>query len=281
MSHIDYYKELGLTKSASDAEIKKAFRKLAREYHPDTNPDTPGAEEKFKRISEAYDVLSDKKKKATYDQLSSRTSGYPSGGYSSAPGSNMSMDDVESMFSGTSFGDLLSEMFGAQQTQRSRATTRKQQPQRVFAVSLSLLDAFTGSSKRFTVDGKKVDITFKPGIATGQRLRLPDGDIEVTIDPHPRYVREGNNLRVKEHILLTTALLGGAHEIALLRGALSLNIPSGTTNGKVMRVKGQGMPDYTNEEARGDLYVEIVVAIPKTLTPEQAQAVEELRKLGL
>ncbi|MBP7094376.1 MAG: J domain-containing protein [Candidatus Kapabacteria bacterium] len=283
MNFNDYYKELELERTATDDEIKKAFRKLARQYHPDTNPDKPGAEEKFKRISEAYEVLSDKTKRAKYDQLSSQTSAYQRGGRPRSGGPQVSMDDVGDMFSGTSFGDLLSELFGGGggRTTRTRTAQARPAPPKVYAVTLTLAEAFTGASKRFAIDGTKVDVTFKPGVATGQRLRIPNGEMEVTIEPHTRFIREGNDLRVKEVIPLSTALLGEKHPVVTLKGTIALSIPPGTPNGKVLRIKGQGMPVYGVENSRGDLYVELTVNIPTTLTDEQRELAEKLRDLGL
>ncbi len=278
MAFTDYYKELEVPRTASDADIKKSFRRLARQYHPDANPDNPSAEERFKKISEAYDVLSDPAKRAKYDQLSqySQPGSRPSGGQM------FSMDDVGDMFQGTSFGDLLSELFGAQRSAPRQRTQRREapQPRRVFGVTLSFMEAFNGAAKRFTIDGKTIDVTFKPGIATGQRLRVPDGEMEVTITPDPRYVRDGNDLHVVEAVPPSLLLLGGSHNVVTPRGTLAITVPACTLSGKVLRVKGQGMPVYGGD-SRGDLYVELTIAMPASLTPEQQSLVEQLREMGL
>lgn len=286
MQFNDYYKELGVPATATTDEIKKAFRKLAREFHPDANPNNPQAEERFKRISEAYDVLGDSEKRAKYDQLSRQYSQYqrtgqrPQGGF----GQQFNMDDVEGMFSGTSFGDLLSELFGQRTTQgkgHARRAQQRQAPKPVYAVTLTLEEACNGVAKRFTINEKKVDITFKAGIATHQRLRVPDGEIEVTVQEHSRYRRDGNDLHVREHIPVSMALLGGRHEVRTLRGVLTVSIPAGSQSGKVLRLKGQGMPVYNNEGAFGDLFVELHIAVPQTLSGEQQVAAERLRETGL
>ena len=278
MAFTDYYKELEVPRTASDDEIKKSFRRLARQYHPDANPNNPEAEERFKKISEAYDVLSDKTKRAKYDQLSqySQTGRRPMGGQA------FSMDDVGDMFQGTSFGDLLSELFGAQRGAPRQRTQRREapQPRRVFGITLTFMEAFTGAAKRFTIDGKTIDVTFKPGIATGQRLRVPDGELEVTVTPDPRYERDGNDLHVVEAVPLTLLLLGGTHNVATPRGTLAISVPSCTNIGKVLRVKGQGMPVY-GADSRGDLYVELTATMPSSLTDEQRSIVEQLRESGL
>lgn len=285
MNFNDYYKELEVPKTATADEIKKSFRRLAREFHPDTNPNNPAAEERFKRISEAYDVLGDAEKRAKYDQLSSQYSQYQRTGQRPGGfGQQVNMDDVNGMFSGTSFGDLLSELFG-QRTASSRGQSRRTQPRPVqkpvYAISLTLEEAYSGIAKRFTINEKKVDITFKPGIATKQRLRIPDGEIEVTVQEHPRYKRDGNDIHVREHIPVTTAMIGGRIDVRTLGGILTVSVPAGSQSGKILRLRGQGMPVYNTEGARGDLFVELHIAIPTSLTDEQHKLVESLRDTGL
>ncbi len=285
MNFNDYYKELEVPKTATADEIKKSFRRLAREFHPDTNPNNPAAEERFKRISEAYDVLGDAEKRTKYDQLSSQYSQYQRTGQRPGGfGQQFNMDDANGMFSGTSFGDLLSELFG-QRTAPGRGQSRRTQsrpaPKPVYAVGLTLEEAFSGIAKRFTINEKKVDITFKPGIASKQRLRVPDGEIEVTVQEHPRYKRDGDDIQVREHITVTTALLGGRIDVRTLGGVLTVSVPAGSQSGKILRLRGQGMPVYNSEGARGDLFVELHVAIPMSLTDEQHKLVEALRDSGL
>lgn len=284
MNFTDYYKELELERNASEDDIKKAFRRLARQYHPDANPNNPQAEERFKRISEAYEVLSDATKRAKYDQLSRQTSGYQrSGGRQGAP--SVSMDDVGDMFSGTSFGDLLSELFGQARPNQRTSSARGRTAQRripVYTVSLSLAEAFAGVSKRLTLGETTADVTFRPGIATGQKLRIGNAELEVTVAADPRFHREDDNLHVRHQIHLTTALLGGRIELQTLAGAmLAVTIPPGTQNERKLRLKGQGMPRYGSPEHRGDLYVTLEVKIPSELTDEQKDLVQRLRESGL
>ncbi|MFM8771687.1 MAG: DnaJ C-terminal domain-containing protein [Candidatus Kapaibacterium sp.] len=284
MNFTDYYKELELERNASEDDIKKSFRRLARQYHPDTNPNNPQAEERFKRISEAYEVLSDTTKRAKYDQLSRQTSGYQrSGSRQGAP--SVSMDDVGDMFSGTSFGDLLSELFGqARPNQRTTSARSRPAPRRmpVYTVTLSLAEAFAGVSKRLTLGDTTADVTFRPGIASGQKLRIGNAELEVTVAADTRFHREGDDLHVQHQIELTTALLGGRIELQTLAGAmLALTVPPGTQTERKLRLKGQGMPRYTTPELRGDLYVTLAVKIPTTLTDEQKDLVQRLRESGL
>lgn len=285
MNFTDYYKELELERSASEEDIKKAFRRLARLYHPDANPNNPQAEERFKRISEAYEVLGDPTKRAKYDQLSRQTSGYQrSGGRQSAP-SSFSMDDVGDMFNGTSFGDLLSELFGqSRPSQRTTSTRSRTAPRRipVYTITLTLGEAFAGTSKRLTLGETTADVAFRPGIASGQRLRVGSVELEVTVAPNAQCRRDGDDLYVRQQIELTTALLGGRIEIQTLSEAmLAVTVPPGTQNERTLRLKGQGMPHYGSPEQRGDLYVTLEVKLPSTLTDEQRELVQRLRESGL
>jgi curved DNA-binding protein len=295
MQFVDYYKELGLEKGATEEEIKKAFRRLARQYHPDANPDDPTAEEKFKKISEAYEVLGDPQKRAKYDQIGSQFRSYQNGGgsgwqdFGRQRQYEFTQDDLGDMFTGTSFGDLLSQLFGGSRpktegrrpgTRNKEHGTRNMEPG-TFKVPLTLEEAFDGVTKRLLVDGKKVDVTFKPGVASGQKLSLGGGTLEVQIKPHARFSRDGDDLRVVETIPFTTAALGGTHRVQTLSGTVNMSIPAGTTSGRTLRLKGQGMPNYDRPSTRGDLYVTFHVEVPSTLTDEQRQLVEQLKGMGL
>jgi curved DNA-binding protein len=298
MNFTDYYKELGLTKGATEDEIKKAFRKLARDYHPDANPDDPTAEEKFKKISEAYEVLGDPKKRAKYDQINSQYRSYQNGGprgnswqdFGQSGGFQFSQDDLGDMFAGTSFGDMISSLFGGggQTSQRQQSGFGQQQRQRVqpepakvFKVALTLDEAFNGITKRIAFDNRKIDVKFKAGISTGQKLKVPVGHLEVDVTPHERFTREGNDLRVDEYIPFSTAALGGEHKVRTMSGTVTITIPAGAQSGRTMRLRGQGMPDYNNSSTRGDLYVSIYVDVPANLTDEQRALLENLRDTNL
>lgn len=285
MTFTDYYKELELERGASEDEVKKAFRRLARQYHPDANPDNPDAEERFKKISEAYEVLGDPAKKAKYDQLSRQTSGFTGNGARPGGGAGFSMDDVGDMFSGTSFGDMLSELFGQARPSQRRSSARQRSAATratpVYTVRLTLEEAFSGTSKRLTLGQTTADVAFRPGIASGQRLRIANAELEVNVQPHPQFRREGNDLHVRQIVPLTTAVLGGRVDLATLSGTLAINVPPGSRSEKRLRLKGQGMPVYGTGDERGDLYVTLEVDVPATLTDEQRQLVERLRQSGL
>lgn len=290
MEFRDYYKELGLEKGASEAEIKKAFRKLARALHPDTNPDEPGAEERFKRISEAYDVLSDPVKRAKYDQVNSQFNSFrsaPGGGttwqdFGNAGRYNFNFDDLGKTFEGTSFGDLISQLFGGRGGRpRTRPQPTSEIPATVFSLTLTLEEAYFGVQKRLALGNSKFDVTFKPGITDGQRLKVPAGVLEVRIAPHPRFTREADDLKAIDNIPLTTAVLGGKHTVQTLGGSVSVTIPKGSQPGKVLRLKSQGMPHYSNQNEKGDLYITLHVSLPQTLTDEQRMLFEKLKASGL
>lgn len=302
MDFRDYYSDLGVPRTATQAEIKKAFRKLARELHPDTNPNNPEAEAKFKVANEAHDVLGDVEKRKKYDQLSSQYNTFQSQGgrrgntsfdefgrsaeysYKGSPGSTA--------FEGSSMADLIAQMFGTSKagTRAARGSTRTARSQPapveeeqavVYLVTLTIEDAFHGVTKRLILGTSKLDVTFKPGVAEGHRLKVPDGQIEVRVAPHSRFERDGDDLRTNHQIPVTLAVLGGSTDVETISGSVSMNIPAGTTPGKVFRLRTQGMPMYANPEQRGDLYVTIDVALPAALSDEQRTLFENLKKTGL
>lgn len=306
MDFRDYYNDLGVPRTATQAEIKKAFRKLARELHPDTNPNNPEAEAKFKVANEAYDVLGDVDKRKKYDQLSSQYNAFQSQGgkrgntsfdeFGRSGSYSFTNDGSGNSFEGSSMSDLLSQLFGSAKqggrtTRGSTRTTRSRQspiepepepaPVNVYLVTLSLDEAFRGVTKRLQLGATTLDVAFKPGVAEGHRLKVPDGQIEVRIAPSPSFVRDGDDLRTKHQIAVTLAVLGGSTDVETMTGSVTMNIPAGTTPGKVFRLRNQGMHSYSDPEKRGDLYVTIDVALPKALSDEQRELFENLKKTGL
>lgn len=315
MEFKDYYKILGVDKSATSEDIKKAYRKLALKYHPDKNPDDPEAEKKFKDIGEAYQALSDPEKRKKYDNLGSswnqyrRTGGSADnfdwsqwfGGGGPQGRTRTTGDTFGDMFGQRQGGGAWSEFFekifgggfgGEQGFKRKtgfRGAPRKGEDY-LANVELSLEEAYRGASRQVDINGSKLDINFKPGIEDGRQLKItgkgapspsggPNGNllINVKVKPHKNVVREGNDLKVEITIDMFKALLGGTAKINTFGGPIKLNIPPETQPGKTLKLTGQGMPLYDNPDKRGDLYITILVKLPEKLTEEEKRLVGQLK----
>lgn len=302
MEYKDYYKILGVDKKSSEAEIKSAYRKLAMKYHPDRNPGDKTAEEKFKDINEAYEVLKDSKKRARYDQLGSsyneyqRTGGAPGGfdwsqWYTQQPRGQTQQVNVEDIFGEFGgFSDFFSQIFGGMGGARQTTTRRERQPVVYESpVQITLEEAYHGASRALMVENRRLEGKIPAGAATGTKVRLskmgpagPDGqksDIYLVIEvlPDPRFERNGNDLTGEVNVDLFTAVLGGEVKVPTLGGEVLLKIPAGTQPGQKIRLKGRGMPLLRNPDTRGDLYLAVKVNLPKNLSEEQKKAFEHLR----
>lgn len=288
MAAIDYYKVLGLDSSAKPADIKKAYRKLARKYHPDTNPDDKAANEKFQQLNEANAVLSDPDKKKKYDlyganwehgaeqqqQQQQRRSTSESGGYGG--------------FGSGNFEDMFSSIF------RNQGGKRPSQGQDYNSeMQLDLLEVFAKNQKTFVVNGKNIRITVPAGVENGQVIKLtgkgaagsnggPNGDLYITflIPDTSSFKRIGNDLYTTIHLDLYTALLGGEIIINSINEKIKIKIPAETQNGMKLRLKGKGFPKYKSEGSFGDLYVTYDIKIPTGLTEKQKALVRELADLS-
>lgn len=309
----DYYKILGLNKSASTDEIKKVYRKLALKYHPDRNPGNKEAEERFKKISEAYAVLSDPEKKKQYDTFGSqafsqkfsqedifsnfdfssifRDLGFGGGGGQGADFSRVFMGGRQQRGR-----DPFSDFFGGQQHSQQPIPQRGNDLE--YNLSMTLEEAYTGSEKRisFRKGKENEDIQFKipKGICSGQKLRLsgkgsagayggPSGDlyINVKVLPHSVFTREGNDIFINKNINFTEAVLGTSIDIPTLAGTKKrIRIPSNTQNNTKVRMKGYGLPSF-KKSGKGDQYVKILIEIPKKLSEKQLELVKKLAKEGL
>jgi DnaJ-class molecular chaperone len=318
MEFKDYYATLGVQKTATEKEIKQAFRKLARKHHPDVNPGDKAAEAKFKEINEANEVLSDSEKRRKYDELGSNWRAYdqPGGGPQAgrnpnaggAPGGfrTMTADEARSMFSeGDPFSDFFHTFFGGAAAEaeedtgrrgRGRSRSARQGRDVEQEIELSLEDALNGTTRRFAIKhsghARTVDVRIPPGVGDGSRVRIAgegeigaggakSGDLylRIRLASHPTFERKGKDLYTKVHIPLTTAVLGGEAEVPTLAGkSLRLKVPSTTQNGQTFRLKGHGMPT-TNKPESGDLYATVEVQLPTALTPEQRTHFEALAAL--
>lgn len=319
MSGKDYYKILGVSKGASDSEIKKAYRKMAMKYHPDRHKGEKQTEEKFKQISEAYAVLSDNKKRKQYDMFG-------------AEGFNQRFSqedifrnvDIDSIFGDFDFniGDMFGDLFGnRKQSSRRSSFDRQKGGQRFdfgfngggfnqgqmnrpakgsdanYELSITLEEAAIGAEKKVAYrlgrEKKEVKVRIPAGIADGQKLRLsgkglndypgvPPGDLyfSIKVQDHPYFKREGNDLFVEKEIKFSDAVLGSSIDIVTMDGTKKIKIPRGTQNNTKMRMKGLGMPFFKGHE-KGDLYVKIAIEVPNKLTVSQRRLVQDMAKSGM
>ena len=295
MEYVDYYKILGLDKNASAEDIKKAYRKLARKYHPDINPNNKEAHKKFQEVNEANEVLSDPEKRKKYDQYGKdwkhaeefekakqqqRQRTYPGGGneFFGSGGDDNFSDFFESLFGGGG--------------RRERRETRFRGNDYEAQLQLGLREAFTTHQRTLTLNGKNIRITIPAGVEDGQKIRLkghgapgsnggPNGDLYITfvIEEDPQFKRLGNDLYTTADVDLYTSVLGGETTVETMSGKLKLKVPPGTQNDTRTRVKGKGFPVYKNEGQFGDLYITYKVKIPTSLTEKEKELFMQLSKL--
>jgi len=290
MDFIDYYEILGVPKSSTEEEIRKAYRKLARKLHPDLNPNDKEANKKFQQLNEANEVLSDPEKRKKYDQYGKDwqhseqfEKARQSGGRSAYPGGQEFSGDFE----GDGFSDFFSSLFGGARNSRSQAKFRGQDYNS--ELRLAFTDAYTTHQQTLNINGKNVRITIPAGVENGQVIKLkgygapginggPNGDLYITfsIAGDQRYKRSGNDLHVNEDIDLYTAVLGGEITVETLGGKIKLKVKPETQNGTKTRLKGKGFPVYKKEGEFGDLYITYNVKIPTDLTEKQKALFKEL-----
>ncbi len=291
MEFKDYYKILGVSKSASAEEIKKAYRKLAIKYHPDKNQGNKTAEDKFKEANEANEVLSDPEKRKKYDELGENWKHYQPG--TPPPNSNagrrQSQYSSDEDFNNSNFSDFFESMFGNRFGGRSQAPPAKGEDYQT-TVSITLEEAYTGTARLLEVNGEKLQMKFKPGTIDGQNLRIKGkggvggrggqrGDIYVTINipEHSYFQRKENDLYCEIPVDLYTCILGGKATVRTLKGNLQITIPSETDTGKVLRLKGLGMPKYAASTEFGDLYAKVKLILPKNLSKEEIELFQQLK----
>src|SRR5215213_1122842 len=330
MEFKDYYAILGVPKTASDKELKQAYRKLARKHHPDVNPGDKGSEAKFKEINEAYEVLGDPDKRRKYDELGAnwrmyeqaQQQGQPfpggspfGGGFGGGEGGawtinmggpggtrTMSEDEMRDMF-GTEdpFSDFFRTFFGGgggagEARGRGGRAPRPQKGRDIESdAELTLEEAYHGAMRRISItiggSARSVDVRIPAGVKDGSRVRATgegesgssgaaSGDLflRVRIKPHPVFERKGDDLYIKVALPVTTAVLGGEAQVPTITGSVRLKVPETTQPGQVFRLKGHGMPIVGNAEQKGDLYATADIQLPRSLTKEQRQAWEQIRK---
>lgn len=317
MSFIDYYKVLGVERNATQADIRKAFRQLAKQYHPDTNKNDPQAQERFQEINEANAVLSDPEKRKRYDeygehwahaeeyeaqrrqyeqQYGGGTQG-PYGSYGGFSGNGFGGFDFGGFGDFTrsegntgGFSDFFEQLFGG-----TRSRQRRQSPPRgqdyEAELHLTLRDAYESHKQILTVNGQQLRVTIPAGITDGQRLRLrghggeapqggTKGDLYITfrIAPDNTFTRIGNDLTITLPLSVTTAVLGGEVTAPTLTGNVRLKVAPGTQPGSKVRLRGKGMPIYHHDDSYGDLIVTYSINIPTTLTTRQRELYEALQR---
>jgi curved DNA-binding protein len=297
MDYKDYYKILGVDRKASEEEIRKAYRDLAKKHHPDRNPDNKQAEERFKEINEAYQVLSDPEKRKVYDRLGSDYSNWQRRG---APGdfnwndygggfpggtTRVNMEDLEEMFGGGGIGgfsDFFRTIFGrdAETSARSRSQGY-QQP-----LDITMDEAYRGTTRIIQNNGNQKQVRIPAGVSTGSKVRVagagPNGVdlyLIVNVAEDNRFERKGYDLYTTATVNVFTAILGGEAEVETLDGKIKLNVPAGTQPEQNFRLAGRGMPHVKNASPKGDLYVRLKVQIPKYLSTKQRELLDEASRL--
>jgi len=308
MEYKDYYKTLGVPKKASAKEIKAAYRKLARKYHPDVNPGDKQAEARFKEVNEAHEVLGDPEKRKRYDELGANWNAFnrggPGGGAGAWPGGGVRIDfeDLGGM-GGGGFSEFFRTFFGGgggfrtggfegfgEEVLQGRADAEGE-------VTLTLDEVLRGTSREVAVEvGKgqrRVEVKIPPGIREGSRVRVAGeggsgargrrGDLylRIRVAPDSRFERRGDDLATVVRVPLTTAVLGGETEVPTLDGPVGIRIPAGTPVGRVFRLRGHGLPRLGAKGSRGDLLATLAVDLPGALSEKQKDLFEQLRKSGV
>jgi len=305
MEYKDYYKILGVDKKASSAEIKKAYRKLAMKYHPDKAKGDKSAEEKFKSINEANEVLSNTEKRKKYDELGSNwqnyqqsgdNEGFDRGRYSNqGQGGGQYSGDFEDMFGDSGYSDFFDAFFGGSARQkrgggRRSVATMGQDMQAM--IDITLREAYSGTSKVFNYDNQSIKLNIKPGIADGQVLKLAGkggagirggqaGDLLITIKVLPDAVfdRKGDDLYANLNVSVYDAVLGGKVEFEMIKGKVKIDIPKECSAGKIFRLGKLGMAKYGKTGECGDLYLTVKIEMPKNLSTKETSLFNELKKL--
>ncbi|MEO0474025.1 MAG: J domain-containing protein [Bacteroidota bacterium] len=281
MQYKDYYRVLGVARSASEEEIRKAYKKLAMRWHPDQNPDNPQAEEKFKEINEAKEVLLNADYRRRYDQMGANWQHARAGaGANARPGTPPQEAEINNIFS-----IFFNEIFGNRSAPRAGKNRQGN-------LKITLDEAYSGIQETLQFEGKRFKVKIPPGVSHGQILKLKgkgkdgknggmSGDlmIKIQVIPHARYTRKGDDLYLEKTVSLYDAVLGRKVPIQTLKGKMGVAIPPGTQYGDKLKLKGLGMPIYDNPRFFGSLYLTVKIKIPKRLTAKQKELFEQLEAL--
>ena len=287
----DYYDLLGVTRNASDKDIKAAYRRMARKLHPDVNPNDERAQAQFKKVNEAYEVIGDRDRRKDYDQFGEnwkhadqiRNMG---GGRNAGPGMagmNFNLGDFFGGGAAGGFSDLIGGMGG-----HAQARPQQQVAKHKGTIDVSLDEVFTGATRRISIGTvstgqRNLEIRVPKGVNDGRKIQLhPDKNTEVTLTVNvrsdKRFSRDGANLRTDVWVPLLDAILGGEAEVPTMTGRIVLNIPAGTQNGRSFKIKGRGLPKMNSEEF-GDLYATVKVRLPDTLSNDEQSLYQRLRSI--
>jgi curved DNA-binding protein len=294
MTYIDYYKILGIDKNATESDIKKAYRKQARKYHPDLNPNDADAKMNFQQINEANEVLSDPEKRKKYDKYGKdwqHAEQFDNEKQYQEPSSYFGGQKYSGAQSGGDFSDFFESMFGSSPNAGRSRQVKYRGEDYTAQLQLDITDAFKTHKQTLTVNGKNIRITIPAGIENGQTIKIsghggpginggPNGDLYITfsIANHPGIKRLGNDLYINVDLELYAAVLGGEITIDTLSGKVKLKVKPETQNGSKVKLKGKGFPVYKNEGKFGDLYITYTVKIPTNLTERQKSLFTELSK---
>lgn len=294
MDFKDYYAALGVEPDASEKEIKRAYRKLAREHHPDVNPGDKQAEERFKEISEAYHALSDPERRRAYDETRERYQrwqqqggGRDFGWGQAQPGagervysSGISPEDLEDMFGDSgAFSDFFSSIYGDIGAGGRAREARPRRGRDIEAeAAITLDEAFHGAMRSIQIGERRIEARIPPGVRSGSRVRLsgqghpgvaggPAGDLYllIEVEPHPQFERDGDDLTTDVAVDFYTAALGGSARVPTIDGSLMLKIPPRTQAGKTFRLRGKGMPRAGHADERGNLYARVRLTLPEPM----------------
>ena len=293
MAYIDYYKILGISKSAIQSDIKKAYRKLARKYHPDLNPNDNVAEQKFKEINEANEVLSNVENRKKYDEYGEHWQN--SEAYQQAKQQNKNQRSAQNPKGGYSeedFSDFFGDMFGGRASGGGGRQVKFRGQDFNAQLQLNIKDVYTKHKRTLTVNNKNIRITIPAGVENGQIIKIkghgglgvnggPNGDlyIEFSVINNSQFRRDGNNLYVSADLDIYKALLGGEIMVNTFDGKVKLTVKPETQNGTKVKLKGKGFSKYKKEEQFGDLYVTYTIKIPTNLSGKEKELFAELSKL--